>query len=376
MSKLIPVFIFAMIMSWLSDRVSYFEVNDNSEREYIYKDRIVYKLIIIVMSIFCGLRLSYNDTGTYRAAYIGMRTSISQLMQLSLGDNPFFHFSNYIMKTLRFSVQSFLMVYAVITVGIYIWFIRKYSRNFILSIFLLFALGVYTFTFAAIKQTVAVAFCLLATDRAVEKKWIQFAIWIVIASLFHPYALMYLIVPFLSFAPWSKKTYYLLGGTLFICLFMQTLIGTIVSITSMVGEEYSQNSLFGGASVNIFRLAVVWMPVLFTFLVKDTFKENQDRSENIIINLMMINALVMLMARFGTALFWARLANYFLIFQTMGIPFILRTVTKNSRTLFLMLIVICYFAYFYYADGVMFGGFDYNYSAMPLTDYLFGGILD
>ena len=153
-------------------------------------------------------------------------------------------------------------------------------------------------------------------------------------------------------------------------------MGTVVSITAMVGEEYSPNSLFGGANVNIFRLAVVWMPVLLTYFTKNTFKDSKDRSVNIIINLMMINALVMLMARFGTALFWARLANYFLIFQTMGIPFILRTVTKNSRKLFLVIIAICYFAYFYYADGVMFGGFDYNYSAMPLTDYLFGGILD
>lgn len=376
MSKLIPVFIFTMIMSWLSDRVSCFEVNDNSEREYINRDRIVYKLIIIVLSIFCGLRLSYNDTGAYRAAYVEMRTSLSQLMRLSLGDNPLFHFSNYIMKTLGFSVQTFLMVYAVITIGIYIWFIRKYSRNFVLSIFLFFALGVYTFTFAAIKQTVAVAFCLLATDRAIEKKWIQFVIWIIIASLFHPYALVYLIVPLLTFAPWSKKTYYLLGGTLFICIFMQRLMGTVISITAMIGEEYSENLLFGGTSVNIFRLAVVWTPVLLTFLAKDTFKKSQDRSENIIINLMMINALIMLMARFGTALFWARLANYFLIFQTMGIPFILRTVTKNSRKLFVLMIIICYFAYFYYADGVMFGGFDYNYSAMPFSEYLFGGILD
>lgn len=376
MLKLIPIFVFSMIMSYLSDQVSCFKLNRNGEKEYIYKDKLIYILMFLVMAVFCGLRLTYNDTETYRSAYNAMQTNLNELTQYSLGDNPLFYLFNYSMKILGLSVQSFLMVYALITIGIYIWFVRKYSKNFVLSMFLFFALGAYTFTFAAIKQTVAVSFCLVATDRAIEKKWIQFIIWIIIASLFHPYALVYLLVPVLFFSPWSKKTYYLIGGTLVICIFMQQLMGTVLSITTMIGEEYTSESLFNGAGVNIFRLAVIWTPVLLTFLKKNTFKESKNRSENIIINLMMVNALIMLMARFGTAIFWARLANYFIIFQPLGIPFVFRVVTPNSRRIFLLIIVICYFAFFYYSDGIMYGGFDNNYSAMSLTEYIFGGIFD
>jgi hypothetical protein len=38
---------------------------------------------------------------------------------------------------------------------------------------------------AAIKQCTAMAFCLLATDRAINKKYIMFVLYVLAGSLFH-----------------------------------------------------------------------------------------------------------------------------------------------------------------------------------------------
>ena len=71
--------------------------------------------------------------------------------------------------SLGFTNNGFLMVFAIVTYSIYIWFIHKYSTDFLMSIFLFMCL-VFTFPLAAIKQCVAVAFCLLAVDKAINKK--------------------------------------------------------------------------------------------------------------------------------------------------------------------------------------------------------------
>ncbi|WRK55994.1 EpsG family protein [Coprobacillaceae bacterium CR2/5/TPMF4] len=96
----------------------------------------------------------------------------------------------------------------------------------------------------------------------------SFVLWVLIASTFHPYSLMYLIIPFLNFEPWSGKTYLFLIIFLIIGLSLQPLLGTVVDITTMLGEEYDATT-FTGEGINIFRLAVVWVPVVISFLRED-----------------------------------------------------------------------------------------------------------
>ncbi|WRK55995.1 EpsG family protein [Coprobacillaceae bacterium CR2/5/TPMF4] len=94
-------------------------------------------MIAAVLAIFVGLRISYNDTYTYMNMYEALSPGISNLLtiDLNIGSNPGFWVVNTIIKTIGFSTQSFLMVYAIATVGIYLWFIRKYSDNIWLSVF-------------------------------------------------------------------------------------------------------------------------------------------------------------------------------------------------------------------------------------------------
>lgn len=76
-----------------------------------------------------------------------------------------------------------------------------------MSIFLLFTTGCYTFAFAGIKQAAAVGISVIASMFALKKKWLLFVVGILIATLIHPYSLMYLSVPFMTFKPWTKITY-------------------------------------------------------------------------------------------------------------------------------------------------------------------------
>lgn len=332
MWKLLGIFAVAMLLAAAAEAHSSCKVSTIGYREYQRKDKLFIFIMAACMAIFVGLRLSYNDTPTYRQVYesIDITKGIFSDIDWSIGENPGFNVLNHILKYMGFSTQSFLMVYAILTNGIYIWFIRKYTNSIWLSFFYFFTMGCYTFTMAAIKQCVAVAFCLLGVDRMLEKKWYSFIFWILVASTFHPYAIMYIIIPLLRFKPWTSNTWKMLGIFGLAGILLESMLGTILSITTMLGEEYSISS-FTGAGVNPFRLAVVWAPTLLSILAYKQLRQNTDENANLIINLSMLNAEIMFVALFGTANYFARLANYFLIFQTIALPYLFRYFNTNSK---------------------------------------------
>lgn len=366
MSELLPVVLTSLILAVASH---YTSVYDRNGMRYVRKEWVIYAVMAVVMILFVGLRKGYNDTYFYRHAYELLQPGTPWTdVDWRIGNNPGFNVVNQILVNLGFNVQSFLMFYAAVTVGIYLWFIRKYSGNIWLTLFLFIVTGAYTFTFAAIKQCVAVAFCLVGTDRAIRKKWIPFVLWVVLGSLFHAYSLMYLIVPFLMFAPWTKKTYLMLAAFGAAGVLLQPLMGTVISITSMLGEGYSVEE-FLGEGVNPFRLAVVAVPVVLSFMTRRVIWKKNDRAMNAMVNLTMLNAEIMFVALFGTANYFARLANYFLVFQCVSIPFLFSNFDRATRRWLIPAAVVCYVAYFYYAN-VINQHFDSGFSSVTLGSWL------
>lgn len=344
---------------------------DQVHSTYVYKEKVFFLILAVVLILFAGLRTAYNDTITYVNGYehISLDGGILADIDWKIGSNPGFAVTNRILVFLGFSSQSFLLFYSVVTIGIYLWFIRKYTSNLWISVFLFIMLGSYTFTMAAIKQCVAVAFCLVGVDRAINKKWIPFVLWTLLGVLFHPYSLMYLIVPLLMFLPWgSSKTYIMLSAFVVAGFLLQSLMNTVIDVTTMLGEEYDAAS-FSGEGVNPFRLAVVSVPVVISFALRRRIWREDNRTQNVILNLTMLNAAIMFVALFGTANYFARLANYFLIFQTLSLPYLFKQLTTKRKNVITLAAVVCYFAYFYYANAIN-QPFDHYYSSISLVDYL------
>ena len=370
MNELLLIFIPCMLLVILSDRLSIYRHGEWDKRIYVYREKILFYMAALWMGINAGLRTNYNDTITYVNGYNRTPDTgpIWGTFSWTIGKNPLFELGNLVLRHLGVSAQTFLMLYAVITILIYMWFIHKYAENISLSVYLLFAVGCYTFCFAAIKQCAAVALCLIAIDRVFRRKWISFLFWVILAILMHPYAFMYLIVPFLIFKPWTRRTYILTGALILFGASLEAMLGTIVSIGTMMGEGYVETDLMG-EGVNLFRVAVVWAPILLSLFVRRHMRADDDKIGDTFFHLTLLNALIMFVAIFGTANYFARLANYFLIFQTLVIAKILRYFERDSKTLITIFVVVAYFLYFYYANAINMS-FDVEYRCIKLGDYL------
>ena len=372
MFKLLPVVVFSLLMTYIADRYSIYEYNAWGVKKYIRRNKFFYAMMVAVMAIFVGLRTSGNDTGTYRTIYEALPndvTAFSDIDWKNLASAPGHEFICACLKNIGASTQDYLMLFAIASIGIYLWFIRKYTNNLTLSVYYFITMGVYTFSMAAVKQTIAVAILLIATDCAVEKKYLRFILFVLLAELFHPYAFVYLIVPLMFFTPWTRRTYVLLGGTVVISLLLSRLMGGILAMTDAIGGSYSSTE-FSGEGVNIFRVLAVWIPVILSYWMRKRIQKNSTRIGNMIINLTMINAVIMFIGLFGTANYFARLANYFLIFQALALPLIFCYFSNSNKKFLKISSVVCYFFFFYYEQVIVYGAFDSRFNFITFFDYL------
>ena len=366
MSKLWILLVVSLIAAWFIDQRDQDLLSRKGKQEHI-----ITTLLAIILIFFCGLRVWGNDTVTYLQMYDQaplFNDLLSNKSEISFSGGLGFHYAMSILKTLGFSSQNFLMFFSVITIIPYIVFIHKYSEKMTWGIFMMFVTGVYTFSMAAIKQSLATAFCLMAVDAAIEKKWWKYTLWMILAILSHPYAAIYLIVPFLFFKPLTKKTYILCVCMIVLGLCMGPLMNTILDVTSLMGANYTEES-FSGAGVNIFRVLVCFAPIILGFLYGKELFIISKREDNVIFNITMMNALIMFVGLFGTANYFARLANYFLIGQVIILPWILERVNKKDKKWLKIACVVGYCLYFIFENAIK-KSFDLEYAQITIWEYI------
>ena len=319
------------------------------------KSRFVYFVLMTILICFGGFRGQYNDTWTYRDVYTYIAKPFPEAwdtIPTELGENPAFFFVMSFLKTYNVEVHLFLFFFFFWTTLFFMKFIKKYTSNFTLTIYFFITMGSYLFNMAAIKQCMATAICLVAIPCAMEKKWIRYILLVSVASLFHPYALLYLIVPLMDFKPWGKWSYVLLaiiimGGYLF-----QPMLGTIIDITTAIGENYTTEAL-SGEGINILRLIAVWSPVVLSFLYRDTLFRDCTREDRIFVNLTMVYAGILFVGLFGTALYFGRLSNYFSMMPVISVPWMLTKIKKahpKDGSVITAFAVVAYFAFFYFSN--------------------------
>lgn len=191
---------------------------------------------------------------------------------------------------------------------------------------------------------------------------------VLIAAGIHPYALMYLLVPLMTFRPWSRRTYLLLGLALLGGFLLRPLIGTLVDITTMMGEEYTVES-FTQSGVNVFRVLVCNVPLVLSFLYRKKLFRDSTQAEDLIVNLTMLNGAIMFVGLFGTANYFGRLANYFLIFQSLSLPWMLKKIGGRDGQILKVLLILGYVAYFWYANVINIP-FDQDFARLTIRAYL------
>ena len=341
------------------------------------RSKLIYFLLMALLICYGGFRGQYNDTWTYRDNYVYTTFCFPEAwdhIPTKLGQSPAFVLVNSFLKTYDVEVHLYLFFYFFWTTIFFMMFIKRYAAGFTLTIYFFFTTSCYQFNMAAMKQVMATAICLaafpLATKRGLRSK-ILYIFFVLVGASFHVYALMYLSVFFLNFKPWTTGTYALLAGILSGGFLLRPMLGTIIDITTAIGENYTVESL-SGAGISFLRIVVVWAPVILSFIYQRELFSDCTPNEQILMHLTMVFAGIQFVGIFGTALYFGRLSYYFCVMPVITLPWMLNKITKyNPRDGRLLTIcgIVGYFFFFYFSNTLE-TNYNESYAAISLIKFI------
>lgn len=307
--------------------LAYNNVLDMQKRDFTVMLSIF--LITIIFILFSGLRTRYNDTGTYMYAFKQLSTDL-KLSDLFESYGGFDVYQKIIKIFISNNPQVFILITAIITNLLYLHFYKKYSFSFGYTIFFYVVLGLFTFSMAGMKQILAMSFSLLAIDNLLCKKYLKFVLWIVFASLFHPYILIMLMLVFFTDDIWKKKSVTLIVLVLIFSIFFDLILGAVINIAGEIGKDYTVEELTSH-NINIFRVIIELIPCIFTFIFRNKIRSENNKLLNIAVNMLLFRALMYFVSMFANPIYFARIGTYFQSLDPILIAWMLTTCLPKDK---------------------------------------------
>ncbi len=350
-----------------------------TQRKGNSQNKIVYFSLIAILTCFAGLRTVMNDTAVYLEKFKSVSDSLSAIKEidLALGKNPGFECYRIILRSLGITEGSlFLFITAAFVSTSYVAFLRKHAIDFSLSVYLLIASTTYAFTLAAIKQTIAISIGIWAIDAIIRRKKVRFVLLILLASTFHPYILIYFIAPLFVDSVWSAKTIMAVMVVVALGGVFGQLLERLMAITESIGDTYDA-SFFGGG-VNVFRLLFYLVAPVMSLMGRDHIVKQSNRMVNLGVNFSVISMCFMILASFGGANMFGRMANYFDVFNCLALPIALYYgLSRSSIRVVKPIIMLCYAGFYYTYYAKYSGAWDADYylhiSIFELFKMILGG---
>jgi len=371
MFKLLTVFVLALVLAYISERNTKIAL----AKGYYYtvwRDW-AYVALVIALTLFAGLRTGYNDTQNYITGFNNAPV-LSEFFSDSQNFNPFlnplFYLYQSAIKTWFGNSQMLIFISAAFTQICFIRFIKRYSDNFLFSIFLYFTLGTFVFTLAAIKQVLAMAILTLAFPYLEKKNWGRYYFLILLAMFVHTYAIAFAILPFCTLRPWKMFTFVFITVMVVLLMNFEEAVTAFMEQANELGKTIAEYEIFDNATINVFRLGVYAIPPLMSLIFQKWIFSKTSAKDNVLIHMSIISFAFMSMGTQAGANMFGRMGNYFELGTICCLPMMLkRTFERRSYRLISSVASICFTAFFAYANAVNII-FDAEYQTIGLFEFI------
>lgn len=228
------------------------------------------------------------------------------------------------------SVISGVFIYSVSRI------IKIYSSYPFISVVALISLGYFSFSMTGLRQTIAISIILFSYSFIRERKLLQFIICVILASLFHSSALIFLISYPISLNKIDWKNILILVFAFLVLFIFPTFIRSLISLFSwndtLVGYAFQETALtLSGFIIQLFIF-------IFCILFKDNILTDNPK-DIILFNITFVGLIFQLFSSEIAELF--RVSMYFSIFNIILIPKAIKSIKNNNLRRFIYYIVVC-----------------------------------
>jgi hypothetical protein len=292
---------------------------------------------VLFTSIFAALRSL--DVGTDLKVYGISTFSNSQLfsnpvtfIELYRGE-PLYYLLNWITSHLVADIHFFLFAMQAISSTIILIVAKKYKdRASVVGIIGCYLLIWYCSGFNIMRQGLAIEIILLGIDKVIDKKYLHFLPYIIVASLFHASAIIALVFIPMKMLSQLKNNSLLLAALVGLTVLIESKINIVLKMLKMVSEKYEIYETLGEANIR-YRYFLIILLTLALYLFFFSRQKTRERKND---QLFLISQIYNAVLYFSSAFipFGYRASYYFLIISCISIPCLANNLKKRDRFFF------------------------------------------
>lgn len=313
-------------------------------------------LLVLPLVLWSGLRgFSTGDTYSYSRAFRSAPTSLLELLPALSSDTKDPGFSVLMTLVKSFGIADY-RVFFLLVASFQMWCIchifRRHSSSFWISIFLFVASTDYhSWMFNGMRQFIAATMIFGAFDLMVKKKYIAFALVVLLAAQIHGSAILMLPLAYIMHGPaLNRKTLLMIAGTIIIIPFIDRFLPILNDLlsdtqysTTMTDEIWMVDD-----GTNPIRVLVYAVPSLVAIFGIRYVRQANDPVINLCVNASLITTAIYLVSMVTSGVYIGRLPIYTTLHGYVSLPWLIDTVfEKSSARLIKMLMIVCFLGFFY-----------------------------
>lgn len=257
---------------------------------------------------------------------------------------------NKVLSLFTENPQSILVVTSFCILSAIFCFIYKYSKFVFLST-LIFVILEFSGTLNIVRQEMSLIIILLGFVFVIERKFLYFLIFCILAATFHKVAILALVLYFIyPFNVKMKNIFIILISAMFIFIFIAPIIEEVISVTGRY-QSYLENRLMGEELkvASIVRTLMNFLIFLFCFVSYFFVHKQKESNKNFILRpqFLVLSSLIALCIQFvsirGTIL--ERIVIYFSFFNIISIPAFINCYSKNIKFILILFIIGLFILY-------------------------------
>lgn len=295
------------------------------------------------------------DTGTYIRGFWEIPTTFDKIPAYveSMSKDKGFYALSAVLKLIFGDDETLYFTIIAAIQGIFlVSMFRKYSMNYVLSVFLFVASSDYiSWMFNGIRQFTAVTIICAATALMLKKKYVPLLCIILLASTFHQSALI--MIPFVLIAQGkagNKKTIFFiilaLVAIIFVGEFTNILDDSLsnTQYANVVNDYTSAND----DGTNPLRVLVYSVPAILAVVGRRKIQMEGNQLINFCANMSFISAGLYLVSMFTSGIFIGRLPIYVSLYGYILIPWEIENLFAEETKQFIYFALVAFYLIFYY----------------------------
>ena len=252
---------------------------------------------------------------------------------------------NKLISMITLNERVLIGIVAFITLlGQYI-FIKKYSKNYLVTLVLFIGLNFFNYHYILFRQEIALAIVLFSIRYIEKQKLVKFILCIIIAMLFHQSALVFVLIYIVSKIESTKEIRIYFIPVFMIIFTLRGFLGNLIYISSYT--EYVGNTQTSDGYTMLFLLMGIYIAILvleYIFFNKE--KNKISKTENIFYWMYTLAIIFQILAT--TQSLVARIVLYFSLSLIILLPNIIEKIENKKLVVlinFILVVLIMVFSF-------------------------------